>query len=61
MNDSLTIKELFVKCYCESRKTQAYLTQCLDKCPEEQREYLIELVEKTASTSKKIKEFYEKH
>lgn len=49
-------KELLIKCFCEARKTQAFLTRCLDEnSTEHDREFLIGLIQEAAATSNKVK------
>ncbi|WP_342470894.1 hypothetical protein [Ureibacillus sp. FSL K6-3587] len=51
-------KELILKCFCESRRTQAFYSNCLtEDISEEGREFLLELVQETAKTSNKIKDY----
>lgn len=51
-------KEILIKCFCEARKTQAYFTKCLEEgSSDEEREFLLELIEDSARTSNKIRKF----
>ncbi|TYR78892.1 S8 family peptidase [Priestia megaterium] len=51
-------KDMLLKCFCEARRTQAFFTKCLDEnSSEEEREFILELIQNSASTSEKIKEF----
>lgn len=51
-------QEMLLKCFCEARKTQAFFTKCLDEnSTEEEKEFIAELVQEYAKTSKKILEF----
>lgn len=54
-------REMLIKCFCEVRKTQAYFTKCLDEdSSDAEREFLLELIQESVNTSKKIKKFCEK-
>jgi major intracellular serine protease len=60
-NSQIKNREMLLKCFCEARKTQAYFTKCLDEeSSKEEREFILELVQESAKTSNKIKEFCEK-
>lgn len=53
-------RDMLLKCFCEARRTQAFFTKCLDEhASEEERTFMIELIKKSAETSKKIKDFCE--
>jgi len=53
--DSLD-KSLLLKCFCEARKSQAFFTQCLNEhSKENEREFLLSLIQETASTAEHIK------
>lgn len=53
---------LVLKCFCENRKTQAFFTSCLQEyTSREEQEFLIDLIQEYASTSRKIKEFCKKY
>jgi major intracellular serine protease len=50
--------DLLLKCFCESRRIQAFYTKCLEEnVSEEGRVFLMKLVEGSTETSKKIKEY----
>jgi len=60
-NSQTKNREMLLKCFCKARKTQAYFTKCLDEeSSKEEREFILELVQESAKTSNKIKEFCEK-
>lgn len=47
-----------MQCFCEARKSQAFYTQCLDEVSsEEEKEFLLELIQEAAKTSNEIREF----
>jgi len=49
-------KSLLLKCFCEARKSQAFFTQCLtENSTENERQFLISLIQESASTAKHIK------
>lgn len=54
--------ETLIKCYCESRKNQAFYTKCLnDAVSIGERDFLIELIKKTAITSNQIRKMCSKY
>jgi major intracellular serine protease len=49
-----------LECFCESRKTQAFYSKCIDEAQtEEEKDFLRELVKMAAKTSNEIKQFCE--
>lgn len=51
-------RDMLLKCFCEARRTQAFFTKCLDEgSTDEEKEFLIDLVQESAETTKKIKKF----
>jgi len=49
-----------LECFCQSRKTQAFYSKCIDEAQtEEEKEFLSELVKAAAKTSNEIKQFCE--
>ncbi|ELK46803.1 hypothetical protein D479_09055 [Halobacillus sp. BAB-2008] len=51
-------RENLIKCFCEARKSQALYTKCLPKATtKEEKDLLMSLVETSAATSEKIREF----
>ena len=51
-------KELLLKCFCEARRTQAFFTSCLtEESTDEERKFILELVQNSTQTSNKIREF----
>lgn len=54
-------QEIMIKCFCESRKAQAFYTRCLDEnSSEEEKEFLMHLIKESALTSRKILDFCKK-
>ena len=50
-------KSLLLKCFCETRKSQAFFTKCLKECStENERELLISLIQESVSTAERIKD-----
>lgn len=50
-------KELLMKCFCETRKSQAFFTQCLNKSfNQQERDFLIKLIQESATKARFIKE-----
>jgi len=55
-SEEIIDKSLLLKCFCEARKSQAYFTQCLNESStESEREFLLSLIQESASTAKHIK------
>jgi len=51
-------KSLLLNCFCEARKSQAFFTQCLtENSKENEREFLMTLIQESASTAEHIKRF----
>jgi major intracellular serine protease len=51
-------KDLLLKCFCETRKSQAFYTKCIDECSSDmERNFLIELAQESAKTSNRIQEY----
>lgn len=49
-------KSLLLKCFCEARKSQAFFTKCLNgNLKENERNFLISLIQESASTADNIK------
>lgn len=49
-------KSLLLKCFCEARKSQAFYTQCLDEhTSESEREFLMYLIQESATAASYIK------
>ncbi|ONK21638.1 hypothetical protein BLX87_20680 [Bacillus sp. VT-16-64] len=49
-----------LQCLCESRRTQAFYTKCLNEAvTEEEKDFLGELVKDATRTSNDIKKFFE--
>lgn len=47
-----------LKCFCESRRSQAFYTKCLDEnSSEEETDFLTNLIQESAKTSNEIKQF----
>ncbi|CAK6477515.1 hypothetical protein BN1180_04660 [Peribacillus simplex] len=48
------------KCFCEVRNTQTFITKCLDdnSLSNEDRDFLIDLVQRTSKISNKIVQYY---
>lgn len=54
--ENILDKSLPLKCFCEARKSQAFFTQCLtENSTENERQFLISLIQESASTAKHIK------
>lgn len=54
--ETMIDKSLLLKCFCEARKSQAFFTQCLNEnSTENEREFLISLIQESASTAMHIK------
>lgn len=59
-SEKILDKTLMLKCFCETRKSQAFFTQCLNECSTEQeRHFLISLIQESAARAKYIKELCE--
>lgn len=51
-------RDLLMKCFCETRRSQAFFTKCLDETlPDQDKEFLQDIIIDLATTSKKIQEF----
>ncbi|TKI66440.1 intracellular serine protease [Lysinibacillus mangiferihumi] len=49
-------QSLLLKCFCEARRSQAFFTQCLkENSTEDEREFLISLIQESASAAMHIK------
>ncbi|MFU2014261.1 hypothetical protein ACM6Q7_04130 [Peribacillus butanolivorans] len=48
------------KCFCEVRNTQTFITKCLDdnSISPEDRDFLIDLVQRISEISNKIEKYY---
>jgi len=48
------------KCFCKVRNTQTFITKCLDdnSLSNEDRDFLIDLVQRTSKISNKIEQYY---
>lgn len=50
--------ELILKCFCESRKTQAFFSKCLsENLSETERSFIIELIKDSSNLSEKISNY----
>ncbi|MEX3625337.1 S8 family peptidase [Viridibacillus arvi] len=55
-SDNTLDKSLLMKCFCEARKSQAFFTQCLNEnSTENERKFLISLIQESATTAMHIK------
>lgn len=54
-------RELLMACFCETRRSQAFFTKCLEQnLPSQEKEFLLDIIIDLATTSKKIQEFCKK-
>lgn len=54
-------RETLIRCFCETRKTQAFLVRCLNQnTSEEDEEFLMELIKETSLISKRIEKYCKK-